>query len=417
MPVKTGKMSKQAWMVAPETVKVMEALHSRGGQARFVGGCVRNALVNRRVIDIDIATPLVPDDVMDRLKEHKIKNIPTGFKHGTVTAVVDNKAFEITTLRKDMRGYGRHADVLFTDDWRTDASRRDFTINALYATMEGEIFDYFGGIEDLRRGKVVFVGDPETRIREDILRILRFFRFFAHFGQGAADPAALRACSHLANKIPTLSVERIRQETFKLLEADKCAEVWQLMLENGVATYFIPEATNTAALKKLTTLEYIYHDGGTPLRRLAALLNTTEDGALHIVKGLKLSNAQSDQLVTLFRIQETLKMDMSEKTLRQIIYRIGNDMARSLLLLGAARSGEEGNLFDLYGIATSFRPPRFPLIGEDVIALGYKQGPEIGRILGEVEKWWINEDFRPGRSESLKKLKEEHSKKTPPQQP
>lgn len=404
-------MSKQAWMIAPETIKVMEVLHSRGGEARFVGGCVRNALVNRRVIDIDIATPLVPDEVIDRLKEHKIQQIPTGLKHGTVTAVIDNKPFEITTLRKDLRGYGRHADVLFTDDWRTDASRRDFTINALYATMEGEIFDYFGGIDDLRKGKVIFVGDPETRIREDFLRILRFFRFFAHFGQGEADAAALKACSRLANKIPTLSIERIRQETFRLLEADRCSEVWQLMLENGVATYFIPEATNTAALKKLTTLEYIYHEGGVPLRRLAALLNTTEDGARHIVQGLKLSNAQSDQLVTLFRLQETLRLDMPEKTLRQIIYRIGNDMARSLLLLAAARTGEETNLFNLYNIATSFRPPRYPLIGEDVIALGHKQGPEIGKILDEIEKWWINEDFRPGRGECLKKLKEDYSLK------
>ena len=174
-------------MLAPETQKVMSALMENGGAARFVGGCVRNALANRPVLDIDIATPLPPEEVIARLTAHKIGYAPTGLKHGTVTAIADGHPFEITTLRRDVATDGRHAEVAFTDDWQADAARRDFTFNAMYATTEGELFDPFGGVEDLRAGRVRFVGDAAARIGEDVLRILRFFRFYAHFGKGAAD--------------------------------------------------------------------------------------------------------------------------------------------------------------------------------------------------------------------------------------
>ncbi len=398
-------------MIAPETVKVMQSLNTRGGEARFVGGCVRNALANRKVLDVDIATTLTPDQVIDRLDRAQIRHVPTGLLHGTVTAIVNGKTFEITTLRKDMRGYGRHADVLFTTDWRTDASRRDFTINTLYASMDGEIFDYYNGVEDLRQGRVIFVGDPEVRIREDILRILRFFRFHAHFGQGDINLMGANACEKLAPMIPKLSTERIRQEIFRLLEAESCPAVWQQMLQRRVVTYILPEATNITALKKLVRLEYIYQSESFPLRRIAALLDITPAGVPRVAMELKLSNEQGAQLVKMVDPGIPMHTKLKEADIRRAVYRFDNDIVRSLLLLSAAKAGEEGDLFKLYGEATSFRPPRFPLMGEDVMALGYAAGPEIGAILGAIEDWWLMQDFAKGRTACLEKLQGEYALK------
>ncbi len=406
-----GKLARKAWMASEETLRVMEALAATGIEPRFVGGCVRNALVNRNVVDIDIATPLLPAQVIEHLKAANIKAVPTGLSHGTITAVVDGKPFEVTTLRVDVNPLGRHAEVEFTDDWKKDAARRDFTINAMSANMHGDVFDPFGGIEDLRMGRVVFVGDPEQRIEEDILRILRFFRFYAHFGQGMPDGAALRACARLAHKIPNLSAERIRQETFKILESDRCAVVWNLMLRSGITGHFLPEATDVAALERLLVEEQDHHTHAFVLRRLAAVLDVTLAGLESLVDGLRLSREQADQLLTLLEPPQEVRTDMSEHAVRKLVYTFGNDMARSLLLLNAAKTGQKKNLDALYVVATSFRPPRFPLLGEDVKKLGHPQGPEIGHILSELEDWWIAKDFAPGRREMLEKLAAEHMPK------
>lgn len=399
-----GRLAPQEWMIAPETRRVMQALQHDGGGARFVGGCVRNALCNRRVMDIDIATTLRPEDVIDRLDHFQLRHVPVGLLHGTVTAMVDGKSFEITTLRKDMRGHGRHADVLFTTDWRIDASRRDFTFNALYATMEGDVYDYFNGIEDLRLGRVQFIGDPEARIREDVLRILRYFRFLAHFGAGDPDPRALAACDKLSSLMPKLSVERVRGEIFRLLESDRCAQVWQMMIERRIVTHFLPEGTNVAALKRLVTLEYIHHGGAFPLRRIAALLDVTDEGARFVAQSLKLSADQAAQLMKMVTLTPQIGAATTAADVRRLVYVHGNDLAASLLLLSAAKRNKEDKLFDLYNIATNFRAPRFPVVGEDVMALGYKEGPEIGRVLGEVEQWWMAADFSAGRNACLDKL-------------
>lgn len=389
-------------MIAPETQKVMQALCENGGDARFVGGCVRNALVNKPVIDIDIATPLLPEEVIERLKNHKIAYAPVGLKHGTVTAIVDGHPFEITTLRLDVLTFGRHAEVKFTDDWKTDASRRDFTINAMYATVDGDIFDPFGGIGDLRMGHVRFVGDPEKRIEEDVLRILRFFRFYAHFGRGLPDEAALRACAAAAKEVTKLSAERIRIEVLKLLDSDHCPSVWQLMLSAGIVTHFLPEATNIAALENLVQLEARFESPAFPLRRLAALLEVTPAGLQHIVKELKLSNEQGAQLEEMI---SDVSLQMNEHDVRKLVYKSGNDAVRNQLLLTAARAGDKNSLKPLYDIATHFTPPAFPLRGEDVIKLGRKPGPDIGRILEQIEEWWISEDFKPDRDACLERLK------------
>lgn len=412
MHVFNGKLAHQAWMISPDTLKVMEALKSNGGDARFVGGCVRDALVNRAVLDIDIATPLKPEQVIERLEAAKIKYAPTGLKHGTVTAIVDGHPFEITTLRIDVNPFGRHAEVAFTDDWEKDAARRDFTINAMSATLEGDVYDPFNGVEHLRTGKVVFVGEAEQRITEDILRILRFFRFYAHFGQGLPDKEALRACAKLAGQIVKLSAERIRQETFKLLESDRSADVWDIMMHAGIVTHYLPEATNVPVLQRLIALEHDQQGKAFVLRRLAALLDITRNSVPAVVKALRLSNEQAAQLATLSTPTWKVSMRMSKKEVERLVYRLDNDMVRSLLLLAAARENTRENFDELYRAATAFRPPRFPLIGDDVMKLGWKEGPEVGRILSEMGEWWMDEEFRPGRTECLKRLQENYPPST-----
>jgi len=421
----SGRLPKQAWMSAPETVKVMEALHLDGGEARFVGGCVRDALANRKVIDIDIATPLKPEEVIERLKKSRIRFVPTGLKHGTVTAVVDGKPFEITTLRIDVVNHGRYADVAFTADWKADAARRDFTINALSATTDGDIYDPFGGIRDLRLGRVVFVGEPEKRIAEDHLRILRFFRFAAHFGATGfdgklkpLDASALRACAKDAALLQTLSAERVRQEVLKLLESPRCADVWRVMLECGVVTQILPEATAVDTLERLVALEEKYADsgstgkhGGAPLRRLAALLEITREGLKSVIAALRLSNAQAAQLDLMALPLDGVSAAMDGAAARKLVYRQGGAAALSLFLLAAARDGAEANLPLLHAVATSFSPPSFPLQGEDVMKLGYAPGPGIGRILRELEDWWLEQDFGPGRDECLARLAARYGRK------
>ncbi|TAL28965.1 MAG: CCA tRNA nucleotidyltransferase [Alphaproteobacteria bacterium] len=397
-------------MISPDTVRVMEALQADGGDARFVGGCVRDALVNRPVLDIDIATPLKPDEVIARLNAAKIKHAPTGLKHGTVTAIVDGHPFEITTLRIDVNPFGRHAEVAFTDDWEKDAARRDFTINAMSATMDGDVYDPFNGVEHLRTGRVVFVGEAEQRIREDILRILRFFRFYAHFGQGRPDMRALLACSRLAGEIVKLSAERIRQEIFKLLESDRSADVWNIMMHAGVVTHFLPEATAVPVLSRLIELEAARHHQGKAfvLRRLAALLDITQNCVPMVIKALKLSNDQAAQLATLATPTWKVSLRMSVKEVEQLVYRLDNDMVRSLLLLASARENTREHFDELYQAATAFRAPRFPLVGGDVLKIGWKEGPDVGRILGEISEWWMEQGFKPGRTECLAKLLENY---------
>ncbi len=408
MHVFSGKLAQQAWMVSPDTMRVMEALNASGAQARFVGGCVRDALANRNVIDIDIATPLKPDEVIAHLNAAKIKHAPTGLKHGTVTAIVDGHPFEITTLRIDVNPFGRHAEVAFTDDWEKDAARRDFTINAMSATIDGDVYDPFNGLEHLRQGRVVFVGDAEQRIREDILRILRFFRFYAHFGKGAPDKDGLLACAKLAGLIVKLSAERIRQETFKLLDSDRSADVWNIMMHAGVVTHYLPEATAVLVLQRLIDLEHEQQGKAFAVRRLAALLDITRDSVPQVVKALRLSNEQAAQLATLATPTWKVSMQMTPAEVEKLVYRLDNDMVRSLLLLAAARENTRENFDKLYQVATAFRAPRFPVIGDDVLKLGWKQGPEVGRILDEMSEWWMEQGFKPGRTECLKRLQENY---------
>ncbi|MFM2042150.1 MAG: hypothetical protein RLY86_726 [Pseudomonadota bacterium] len=389
--------------------RVLQSLMRTGQEARFVGGCVRDAVLGVEAADVDIATPLPPDEVMRRLKADGIRVIPTGIKHGTVTAIVDQIPFEITTLRRDAESFGRHARVEFTDDWQEDAARRDFTFNAMSLSEEGELYDPFDGLADLAASRVRFVGDPRTRITEDVLRILRFFRFHARFGAKVPEPASLEACAALAHLLPTLSGERVRDELLRLLPADRAVEVWRLMLDQGIMAHLLPQAVNVDRLAALDRLEWLVGETS-PLARLAALLprgsGIGDAPARAVAERLRLSNQQRDELLTLTAPPVDVHPDQSIKTRRAALQKIGPEIYRDLLLLAAADLGTPvSDLLGPLAEAASWIIIPFPLKGQDALDLGVPAGPEVGRLLALVEGWWAGRDFKPGRDECLVELK------------
>jgi len=388
-----GSIDLPPSMAAPETRRVFEAITADGAQARFVGGCVRDSLLRRAVKDIDIATDAEPERVLRLLEAARIRAIPTGIDHGTVTAVITPAHFEITTLRHDVETFGRHARVAFTDDWMTDASRRDFTMNALFCTIDGTLYDPFGGVEDARSGRVRFVGDPRARITEDVLRLLRFFRFQAHYGLTPPEPAALQACIELASQLPKLSGERVQGEMFRLLRAADPVPVVRLMLDHGILEHLLPEATSIGRLAFLTHAAPGQDD---PVLRLAALLETGRDGALRVAERLRLSNADSDRLVLL----TAPPAEISRLNPRQLLHRFGIDTTRDLVLLHDPES-----LPVVVQAAAQWESPHFPLQGRDLLELGIPRGPRIGQLLKDIGRWWEDRDYRPNREDCLRELR------------
>jgi poly(A) polymerase len=406
-PPPVERITPQEWMSEAATRAVLAALAAEGDAARFVGGCVRDALLGRAIGDIDIATPLPPDAVMRRLAAAQIKAVPTGLAHGTVTAVAPPRQFEITTLRRDVETFGRHARVAFTDDWAADAARRDFTMNALFLDDDGNVFDPVGGLGDLRAGHVRFVGDAATRIREDVLRLLRFYRFYAHYGRGAADAEARAACRELATLLPTLSGERVAAETLKLLAAPDPLPTLRMMAEDNVLAALLPEARRLGRLVGMIPLE----PAADALRRLAALLDSDAGAAARLADRLHLSNAQRERLVALAAPSETVDLAGDARAQRRALYRLGADLYRDLVLLRAAEQGDVVRARPLLTRAAVWRPLEFPLKGRDVTALGIAEGPEVGRLLAAVEAWWQDGDFRGDRDAALAELKQRASQR------
>lgn len=388
-------------MTETPTRRVIAALTEGGVAARFVGGAVRDALLGRPVIDIDIATPAPPDTVTALLKKAGIKVVPTGIEHGTVTAVVPPRHFEITTLRRDVEPLGRHARVAFTEDWAEDARRRDFTMNALFLDPDGTIHDPVHGLPDLRAGLVRFVGDPATRIREDVLRLLRFYRFHAHYGRGAPDQAARQACRALAGLLPTLSAERVAAELLKLLAAPDPVPVLALMAEDGVLAVVLPDARRRDRLAALVALEPEID----PLRRLAALLDVDGAGARAVAERLRLATAQRDRLIALAAPPWPVDLAGDTRVQRRAFYHLGAALYRDLVLLRAAESPALAPARTLLAQAAAWPRLVFPLKGRDVTALGVPAGPEVGKLLADVEAWWEDGDFQASRAKCLAYLK------------
>ncbi|WP_299394027.1 CCA tRNA nucleotidyltransferase [Pelagibius sp.] len=408
------RLEIQDWMVAAETRQVVAALTAGGGEVRFVGGCVRDALAGRPVNDVDIATPDKPDRVMALLGDAGIKVIPTGLDHGTVTAVAGHKPFEITTLREDVETDGRRAVVAFTDDWMADASRRDLTFNAMSCSPDGHLFDPFGGRADLAAGRVRFVGEPRARIEEDYLRLLRFFRFQAHYGRVRPDEALLEAMTALAPRLRSLSGERLRVEFLKLLAAGDPLPALALMRDHAILPAFLPEAGDLATLKRLLEQGEVGHDD--PVMRLAALLPAQRPPATAVADRLRFSGAQTEKLERLADPPPALKaarrgLDASADAeavrvaLRGALYRAGAAAVADDLVLQAARDGSPvDRLQAALGQVVTWTPRRFPLSGSDVLGLGVEAGPRVGDLLEAVEAWWIQRDFAPDRKACLAEL-------------
>jgi poly(A) polymerase len=423
-----GHMDPQPWMLAAPTRAVVAALVRDGQTVRFVGGSVRDALLGRPVQDVDIATPDPPETVMRLIADAGLTAIPTGIRHGTVTAVADGTPFEITTLRRDVETFGRHARVAYTDDWEVDAARRDFTFNAIFCGTDGTLFDPCGGIPDLRRGLVRFVGDPSQRIAEDVLRLLRYFRFLAHYGRAAPDAAALRACRDFAPKLPDLSGERVRVELLKLLGAPEPGSILDLMLREDILAHILPEATNIAALQALAKIEN--ECGGNecggeaglpgvavdPLRRLGAVLGpetAADPSALARISGrLKLSNAERQRLVLMLAPGALPGPDDPPPRRRAMLHRLGRALYVDRLFLAWAHErvmdpagSRDAGFRDGVHMAEAWQPKDLPVTGADVQAQGIARGPEVGRLLAAIEDWWIEGDFAADRKAALAKLR------------
>ena len=416
-----ARLSPQDWMTDPSTGAVIAALEAEGAEVRFVGGCVRNALLGLPVADVDIATADPPEKVIGLLEAAGLKAVPTGVAHGTVTAVADHKPFEVTTLRVDVETFGRHARVAFTDDWQADAARRDLTMNALSCRPDGTLFDYFGGLDDLRAGRIRFVGDARARIEEDYLRLLRFFRFQALYGKVPADPAVLDIAEALAPGLKRLSGERVRDELLKTLRAGDPVPVLEIMIARQVLDAVLPEELGIGVLAALITIEP--RDAGEApdaVRRLAALLRPERRAALAVAGRLRLSNAERDRLVLLAEGEDYLKVDAAVFdhgiedggcALRRLLYRLGPENLRDVVLLDFARRRAAGEaparaiLARALAEADAWTIPRFPLKGRDLLALGVAHGPEVGDLLARVEAWWVEQDFRPSRKDCLETAK------------
>ncbi|HXQ16140.1 MAG TPA: CCA tRNA nucleotidyltransferase, partial [Caulobacteraceae bacterium] len=377
-------------MTAAATRAVIDALEAAGGPrcARFVGGCVRNALLKQPISDIDIATTLTPDAVTKALVAAGLKAVSTGIDHGTVTGIAQGKPFEITTLRRDVETDGRRAVVAYTTDWAEDAQRRDFRLNALYADPSGRLYDpTAGGLADAHAGRVVFVGDAETRIREDALRILRFFRFNAWYGRGEPDAAGLAACAALRDLIRTLSAERVSAELLKLLAAEDPRAAVRLMAQTGVLAVVLPEAQALERFERLVGIETEMLFTEDALLRLAALLPDDPAKAAVLAERLRLSNAQRDRLEAALNPAPRLVSWMSPKETRRLVYRLGAEALCDRVTLAWAASDRPATTSQwraLLPTARSWTPPRFPLTGEEVMAAGVAKGPLVGEVMREV---------------------------------
>ena len=378
------RLDAARWRKRRGMARLLDALGADEGLTRYVGGAIRDDLLGIEVNDVDLATRIEPHEVIRRLEKARIKAVPTGINHGTITAVSGGHPYEITTLRRDVTTDGRRATVAFTDDFEEDAARRDFTLNALSADpVTGELFDYFGGLDDLAERRVRFIGDPLQRIAEDHLRILRFFRFHARFGAGEPDPAALEACAARANDLMALSRERIADELIKLLGLPDPLPTVRIMLERSILKPVLPEIEQVAIepLSRLVAAEAkagIEPDG---IRRLAALLPSNPDVASDVAARLRLSNKAKS------RLSSAVDQATAEDP-RAMAYWLGKEGAVDRLLL--AGKPEEAKA------VARWTTLRLPLGGGDLIGRGVAKGPEVAKTLRRIEQRWVEEGFPSG---------------------
>ena len=379
----------------PGVARLMALCRGAGAEARFVGGAVRDLLLDRPVGDIDIAIDTPPDETLALLRDAGIATLDYGFAHGTVAAVVDSGVVEFTTLRVDAKALGRHAEVAFTDNWQADAERRDFTINALYLDADGRLYDPCGGRDDLAAGRIRFVGEAAARIAEDRLRILRFFRFLAWFGTADPEPAALAACAAAAGEIDRLSGERLRAEMLKLLRASAPIGTLLIMADAGVLGAVMPVPADIPALERLVAAEAAYAVQADPIRRLAALLSAESDAA-RLAERWRLSRLETARLLAAVAPSAEISAALGRGDAPLLLYLCGHQTAEDLALL----KGDAA----LAGRLATTPLPVFPLKGRDILQLGVPSGKAVGARLEELKTWWIAGGFQADRKTLLAEL-------------
>ncbi len=390
-------------MTDPVTARLFAALEAAGGQGcvRFVGGCVRDVLMGREADrpDIDLAVALTPDRVQQAVEAAGLSVHPTGLAHGVVTVAHAGRVFEVASLRRDVATDGRRAVVAYTQDWREDAARRDFRLNALYANLAGEIFDPTGaGVADAHAGRIVFVGDPTTRIREDYLRSLRFFRFFAWYGRGDPDPVALAAIANETQGLQALSVERVAKELLKLFTAPDPRCAVQAARETGVLAKLAPEFQTFERFDRLVARDGEVLGSVDPLIRLTALLPSDSLAVQAMARRLRLSTAEQDRMTASVARELALTSATPQADLRRAIWRHGAQAVRDGLMLALADAQAPIDAVawqEAFTYPEGWTPPPFPITGDDILAAGATPGPEVGAVRRAVEAWWLAEDF-PG---------------------
>ena len=403
-------MAGADWFRRRGVQALFTALNRDGHEARAVGGALRNTLLGLPVSDIDFAATALPGDIMRFAGDAGLKSIPTGIEHGTITVVVEDARYEVTTLRRDVETHGRHATVAFTRDWAADAARRDFTINALYAAADGSVVDPLGGLGDLRARRVRFINSAGERIAEDYLRILRFFRFTAEYGDGPPDAEGLAACITERAGLARLSPERVRTEMLRTLVARKPMAAIAPMAETGLLTGLLGGVVYPMHLARAAAIEAALGLLPVPIRRLAALCVRIEEDAARLTTRLRLSNAEAARLDAMGRLEPAIRREMDDFSAKRALYRVGPERFRDRVLIAWAKSADAETDAVWRGIDQlpgRWTPPSFVLGGQDLMARGLKPGPQIGAALRELEAKWIASDFTLSRDELLQGLRTE----------
>lgn len=382
--------------------KLFSVVENHGGVLRFVGGAVRDALAGLQGFDLDLATDMSPDELVETCEENNIKTVPIGIKFGTVGVIINNKVLEVTSLRKDIETDGRHAKVEFTSDWKEDASRRDLTINAVYADEKGNVFDYYNGIEDLEKGIVRFIGNPNLRIQEDYLRILRFFRFYSIFGKTEIDAKALAACKANQSGLSRISIERVRDEFFKIMLTPNVIKTVKIMIDNEIMSYILPQAEHFDNLEYLINLVRRHKLEEMALRRLFILYLPDEKLAESFAGRLKFSKKQKDMFLTWARYNPALDEFLSKTSVTALLYNFGREFCFNRFILRCAENKTEPKNFDkiLHDIQT-LPIPEFTIKGRDIIEAGISDNRKIGTILRALEEIWIKSGFSLSKDELL----------------
>ncbi len=407
------QLGEAPWLKRGEIAQLLVTLNHGGEEARVVGGAVRNALFHLPVIEIDVATTAIPEDVIRRVVAAGWKAAPTGIEHGTVTVIIDGKPFEVTTLRRDVETYGRKAKVVFGRDWKADAQRRDFTMNALSAAADGEVYDYVGGIADIAARRVRFIGDPRQRIAEDFLRVLRFFRFHAWYGTGAPDAAGLHACIAARAGLETLSRERVRMELLKLLLAPHATPTLAVMAEAGLLGTVLGGVPLLASFENMTKVETAAGVAPDAVRRLGALGVTVKEDGERLCQRLRLSNAEAERLFALEHWSR-LSPAAGEQVAHAQLYRLGPQSFIDCVLLAWSRSeagAADAAWRELANLPRRWTVPVFPLKAADFIRRGIAAGPALGVALRSAEEAWIAADFPADRA-ALEAIAERAARET-----